>query len=461
MSNPYDPPSADNVIRITTDEAMSDHVDDLLNRQASMMGEQGMTAKRRRRWYYSNWFVFFVAGTIAASAAIVLLEPYYNDYHYVQGTVTQVSTVAGPNIVELEGRIFELPYEVTVDGKLIYLAVETQQYHEDGSLTDFDIASLSQGDEAGFYIKVGETPDGDKVGGAFFVIDSPPAETRTSATFQELESTKLAASLLLFPIIAATVGFAIAAADGLMCRLWRRVFVGGVVGMIIGFLGGFLSAILAGFIYYPINMMAQRQMDEAGEVTAMAFTIQVTGRGLAWCLAGMAMGLGQGVSLRSPRLLLYGFLGGTIGGLLGGLLFDPIAYLGAEGPSAHVSRFVGITIIGSVVGLMIGVVELLARDAWLQMVQGPLSGKEFLVFKDRVNVGASPRSDIYLFNDEDVADHHATIRSAADQYELETVDPVNYPVLINGRQVQRTRLRHGDQITLGKTIFTFQRRNAG
>jgi pSer/pThr/pTyr-binding forkhead associated (FHA) protein len=118
---------------------------------------------------------------------------------------------------------------------------------------------------------------------------------------------------------------------------------------------------------------------------------------------------------------------------------------------------IGLTIIGATVGLMIGVVELLARDAWLQMVEGPLAGKEFLIFKDRVHVGASPRSDIYLFNDDQVADRHAVIRAAADQYEIEAGDET-HPLLLNGRAVSRSRLRHGDQITLGSTVFVFQRR---
>jgi hypothetical protein len=174
----------------------------------------------------------------------------------------------------------------------------------------------------------------------------------------------------------------------------------------------------------------------------------------------MAMGLGQGTALRSPRLLLYGFLGGAIGGLLGGLVFDPIdlILLGADKPSAHWSRLAGIAAIGLCVGLMIGVVELLARDAWLQMQRGPLAGKEFLIFKDLVTLGASPRSDIYLFNDKAIAEKHAVIRAASDQYEIESVGGPPFPLLVNGHVLERGRLRPGDQITLGDTVFVFQRR---
>jgi hypothetical protein len=130
---------------------------------------------------------------------------------------------------------------------------------------------------------------------------------------------------------------------------------------------------------------------------------------------------------------------------------------GENSPDAHLSRLVSLCIIGISVGGLIGLVELLARDAWLRMVAGPLAGKEFLIFKATMQVGASPRSDIYLFNDDGVAQKHALIRSTGDLYEIEGVSDV-HPLTVNGRAVPRARLRHGDQIGLGRTIFVFQRK---
>jgi hypothetical protein len=151
-------------------------------------------------------------------------------------------------------------------------------------------------------------------------------------------------------------------------------------------------------------------------------------------------------------------LGGLLGGLFGGLLFDPINFfVTGEAPSAATSRAIGLVVIGGSVGLMIGIVELLARDAWLRMVAGPLAGKEFLIFKNTMNVGASPKSDIYLFNDEAVAQTHAVIRATGDLYEIEGLSDV-YPLTVNNRAVKRQRLRHGDQIGLGRTVFVFQRK---
>jgi len=171
------------------------------------------------------------------------------------------------------------------------------------------------------------------------------------------------------------------------------------------------------------------------------------------------MGLGQGIALRSKRLLAYGFLGGVIGGLLGGLLFDPLdlVILSGKGVGADWSRFLGFLVIGAAVGAMIGLVELLSRDAWLRMVEGPLAGKEFLIFRDVMNIGASPRSEIYLFNDSQVAPTHATLRMIGDETEITARDRV-HPLIVNGNSVKNARLRHGDSIVIGATSFLFEQR---
>jgi pSer/pThr/pTyr-binding forkhead associated (FHA) protein len=102
-------------------------------------------------------------------------------------------------------------------------------------------------------------------------------------------------------------------------------------------------------------------------------------------------------------------------------------------------------------------VELLARDAWLRMSEGPLAGKEFLIFKDNMQVGSSPRSDIYLFNDPQVSPQHATLRMIGDECEIESRG-AQALVMLNQRPITRSRLRHGDQIGIGRTVFVFQKR---
>lgn len=450
-------------IRITAEEANSAHVDDLLNRQASLRGERGIGRSRKKAWYYGNWFVFAIAGAAGAALAAAIIEPYFDDMPYLRGEITMIEGSSAPH-AELgaddrngdagpSGRI-------TIAGEAVWLVPVTRVLEPDGTSHPLEVDTLRVGDDVGAYLASATDSADPPVAVAVF-LDRQPRRPALGLSIAQLRAREMAASLLMFPTVAALVGLFIGAADGLVCRLWRRVALAGCVGLLIGFIGGFVSEFVAGLIYAPLNSLAiEQQGGDLGQFTTLGFLTQVTGRALAWALAGMAMGLGQGVAMRSGRLLLYGFIGGAIGGLLGGLVFDPLdlLLLGPYKPSAHLSRFIGVVTIGLTVGAMIGVVELLARDAWLQMLKGPLAGKEFLVFKDRMEVGSSPRSDIYLFNDTGVADRHAVIRAAADQYEIEAVRPREFPVLVNGRPVERGRLRHGDQIGLGATVFGFQRR---
>jgi hypothetical protein len=297
---------------------------------------------------------------------------------------------------------------------------------------------------------------------AVFVDPSPatPAPAKATLSFRELSARTQASSFLLFALVGGLIGLAIGAIDGLVCRLVRRALIAGAVGLVVGFVGGFISTLLANLAYAPLSQLAMKHEGTAvGSLSAFGFLLQMGGRALAWGLAGITMGLGQGIAMRSRRLVVYGLVGGVIGGLLGGLAFDPVdlIMLGGIKPSSHVSRAVGIALVGASVGAMIGIVELLARDAWLRMTAGPLTGKEFLIFKDVMNIGSSPRSDIYLFNDAEVADLHATIRAVGDECEIENRNEFP-PAIINGRSFKRSRLRHGDEIRIGRTIFVFEKR---
>lgn len=450
---------SNNIIRITSDDLSSAHVDDMLKRQMSMRGDPGVTRDRNHAWYYQNWFILAVVGMLGAIAAWGILEPMFADYLYIQGKITDISpsaSIGGDNSAEDS----KSTGAVTVNGETILLFPQTREIRPDKSVAFLDPATLIEGQELGFYVTYVENYDR-HYSLAEFVVQSPPPrpQNEPKRTLHQLQARKTAAALLLFPLVAGFIGLFIGAADGIVCRLPRRALLCGAVGLFVGVVGGFIFSMLSEIIYTPLNSLANNLSEIGGSLSPMGFAIQIIGRALAWCLAGAAMGLGQGIALRSKRLLIYGFLGGIVGGLLGGLLFDPIdmILLGPDKPSAAWSRFIGFAVIGLSVGGMIGVVELLARDTWLRMTQGPLTGKEFLIFKDVMNIGSSPRSDIYLFNDPQVAEHHALIRAIGDECEIEARQSAN-PVLLNNRATTRARLRHGDNVTIGRTSFVFQQR---
>ena len=441
------------VIRISKEEATSSHVDDLLKRQMSLRGEPGVTRDRGKKWYYQNWLVLMVVGAVGAFTAWAMIEPFFDDHLYLQGAIAAVD-------VDTDQGLFA---KLKIRGETVYVLSTTKEIAKDGGKHRVDLDSLRVGEVVGAYVSYVEAKgQTERLPVASFLVRSPAARSGNAAkaTLEQLQEQHRISSLLLFPMVAGLIGLFVGAADGLICHLPRRALLCGAVGLVVGLVGGFVCDIAAEIAYAPLTQLAMKQSkDPTFGLSTLGFVIQVFGRTLAWGMVGVAMGLGPGIALRSKRLLIYGLLGGVIGGLLGGMLFDPIdqILLGPDKPSAHWSRMVGLTVIGLTVGGMIGVVELLARDTWLRMTQGPLSGKEFILFKDVMNVGSSPRSDIYLFNDPQVAAEHAVIRTVGDECEIEARQ-ATHPVLLNTNGVRRARLRHGDTVTIGRTIFVFQRR---
>lgn len=463
MTNfPSNEAPGDEPLVITKDEANSRHVDDLLKRQMSLRGE-GITVEPVRRWYYQNWLLFMVVGAICAGLAWLLIEPFFEDFLYVQGRIEQLSLDEGLapqrssnelEPVEIAGNGF-----VTIRGQKIWLFPIVQEMQNGRARSMFDPSTLRVGQEIGLHTKY--YGGSEEVAIAHYIDPRPKAATPKSQTaLRDQSSASDIAGLLIFSAVAGLIGLGIGATDGVVCRVPRRAIIGGLIGLLVGAVGGLFTGVVANVIYVPLNNIANDQMSSDSSTSrAVGFLLQMIARMFAWTLAGMAMGLGQGIALRSKRLLAYGFLGGIIGGLLGGLLFDPLdlVILGSDRVGADVSRAIGFIVIGAAVGAMIGIVELLTRDAWLRMTEGPLAGKEFLIFRDTMNIGASPKSEIYLFNDPGVAPTHATLRMIGDETEITARDRV-HPLVVNQNPVRNARLRHGDRITIGSTSFVFEQR---
>jgi MFS family permease len=455
------------VIRITSEEAGSSHVDDMLQRQRNMRGDSGMRRHEAKNWFYQNWFVFMVVCALGALLGWAVVEPYMHDMCYFQGEISDLKWYPENQYREvklpLSHETVPLIGELTVGGDHLYLVPGVVSY-EKGIVSPVvgDVAVLANGQTLGLYAQDTTLVDSDAgVSGlgssarmTVFMIDRQPAPLDAAHPPLDVATYRRQGKVIgftFFALIAGAIGLFLGATDGLICRQPRRALLCGSVGLVIGLLGGFVSNFMANLVFGPLAMLAARTEGAGG------MAIMVAARALAWIIAGAAMGLGQGIALRSKKLVLYGFIGGVLGGLVGGLVFDPIGWLQENPTTAATSRMIGITIVGASVGLMIGLVELLVRDAWLRMTRGPLAGKEFLVFKDIMYIGASPRSDIYLFNDCEVADTHAAIRSSGDHCEIEETNP-EFPVRVNNNTVKRARLRAGDQITIGQTMFTFQER---
>ena len=272
------------------------------------------------------------------------------------------------------------------------------------------------------------------------------------------------AALLMFPTVAGFIGLFLGAAEGIMCRNARRACLSGVIGLGVGFGGGLVALIPTGIIFSIMTAIAVSFMKGPPNPnqmpTGLALLILMMGRASAWSVVSIPAGLGQGIALREKKVVMNGLIGGVLGGLLGGLLFDPISlvFITADG-QATVSRAIGMTVIGGMVGLFVGLVEGWTKTAWLLMRKGPLAGKQFVLFKDTTILGSSPKAEIYLFKDDAIEPRHAVIHNRGGRFEIEDCDSPD-GTYINGIAVKKQILQSGDQIVLGKTVLEFSLRES-
>jgi len=271
-------------------------------------------------------------------------------------------------------------------------------------------------------------------------------------------------ALFFFPTVAGMIGLFLGGAEGIMCRNLGRAAICAIVGLGVGFGGGLIATFVSGiiFTFTTILTLSFWRNRQEGQVvpTGMPLLILMCGRATAWAAAALPAGLGQGIALRERKVIVNGMLGGVLGGLVGGILFDPICLVLRQPDTAATSRAVGFTIIGLMVGLLVGLVEQWTKTAWLIMKAGPLAGKQFIIYHSPTVLGSSPKADVYLFKDAAIEPRHALIHNRGGRYEIEDCDTPD-GTYVNSIPVQKKQmLQSGDQIVLGKTVLEFVLKDA-
>jgi len=250
---------------------------------------------------------------------------------------------------------------------------------------------------------------------------------------------------LFFGVVGGCIGLCLGAVEGIMGRVYEKAVISGLIGLAIGFAGGFVGGLLGQIIFSVVIGDAEPGLIQL-----------VFARTIGWAAVGLFVGLGQGVAVRSTRKILNGLLGGLIGGAVGGLLFD---FVGAFVVGGEASRAIAITVLGACAGAAIGMVEELAKQAWLRIVQGPLAGKEFILYHAVTTIGSSPKCEITIPKDPSILPQHCAIRTAGRGYALDSVDERS-PAIVNGQPARQAALRDGDQIQLGHTVLLYSERAA-
>jgi len=447
-------------IRLTEEDLFTPRVDELVARQQALRALVPPLEPTSflRSLLYSSLFFLAVAGALGGCLGWLLIEPLMNEAVDLWGTIESSDL---PTVFAGEGR------ELRIRGLLVLADDQVTRVVGEG-----EYAGIAKVDD----LEVGQPVmaqcmlldvEQDALLATRIVVRAIPPEhaDQPQPDLRRLAGFSLVSGVLGFAMVGACVAGCTAAADGLVSRNLRRGLTSGVCGVGIAAAGGLIGLVPGGIVFALTTTLVTATAEglwTSDTLSGLPMLILVVGRSLTWGILGLTVGLGQGVALRSKSLFVNGLLGGLLGGLIGGTLFDPIARLLANtdlSGQAVISRGFGFTVIGLSAGLMIGLVEHLAKDAWLMMRAGPLTGKEFILHKSPTVIGSSPKCEIYLFKDPDVEPRHATIVKVGSRHEIQDQGG-KVGTVVNGQRVSRQALQSGDQIVIGATVLEYVERLA-
>ena len=273
----------------------------------------------------------------------------------------------------------------------------------------------------------------------------------TWALVRGIDQARPSAGLFRATMIAGILGAFVSAAVGIVDALLNatgttrllRVLLCSVVGLLGGALGGFVGQLLTNTFNAP---------DVIG-----------------WMLAGVLIGAGIGafdilraISSGEPirsglRKSLNGVYGGLLGGLMGGL---PFSQLASNSALPRSGQLIALMLLGSSIGLMIGLAQVFLKEAWLRVEEGFRVGREVMLSKQETTIGRAETCDLGLFADAGVERLHARIIVKNDRYMLTHAGGDQGETLLNDKPIdgKPQLLRGGDRIRIGKSVLLFGER---
>ena len=215
----------------------------------------------------------------------------------------------------------------------------------------------------------------------------------------------------------------------------------GIGGIILGVIGGALAIFITEPLYHILG---------GGQAQQLTFQ-QVFARAVAWSFLGAFVAIAPGIIMKSAKKFFLGLAGGAIGGLIGGALFDIICYVfGSDVPA----RFVNIVGLGVGAAAATAFLENVAKQGWLKVAAGIIAGKQFILYRNPTVIGSSPKCEIYLFKDPSVAPKHAAINNRNGDFIVTAIEGAT--VLLNNAPVRQQKLKTGDLLKIGSTVFVFE-----
>ena len=261
----------------------------------------------------------------------------------------------------------------------------------------------------------------------------------------------------LILVLSASIGLAVGGLNGWLQGSRVHLLRGAGLGCVLGAIGGM-------FGYQIGGSLSQRIFGPMVQLQNGPLPLLIAGRITAIAPMALCLGAAIGASSLNWRRALLGAIGGALGGALSGAVFDIIGTALAPtilamrvqtiGEVGIGSRAVMALTVGAGIGLFIGLVERLARQAWVRLSLGRNEGKEWVVDAPQVFLGRSETAQIPLFGDPSVAPMHACIMKRGTTYVLvDGGSPIG--TFLNGQPIQEAILAHQSQIRIGQHQLEF------
>ena len=267
-------------------------------------------------------------------------------------------------------------------------------------------------------------------------------EAQTAATIVE--------NFIAMAILGGLIGGTIVAAEAqtleLTPALKQRFVRGFVVCLVMSLPANYFANILFRDILNASGVTDPRQIP---------IFLLVCARVVGWAVLGLMLGAGVGIATSSPPNILKGAAGGWVGGFIGGLAFDIISV----GFGGLPSRMIGFSLIGLAIGLFIGLVQELTKNAWLKVESGRLRGREYRLERPVCFAGRAEECEVGLFGDASVLPQHARIEHHGPDFIIKDLSHQE-GTFVNGARTETTTLKEGDVIRIGNYELRFHLRKA-
>ena len=229
--------------------------------------------------------------------------------------------------------------------------------------------------------------------------------------------------------------------DRLLAREWESSLKEAARAAIPLFVASFITGYIAARVYTAL-------LGNTGDASHGTYYLA---RSIAWGLFGLGIGAVLGAIQKSKQLATNGLIGGAIGGAIGGITFEFVS--SSLDFSAAMSRLVGLIAIGAAIAIATRAVESARREAWLKVIHGGMTGKEFILYHPTTRIGSTPECEIFIVKDPAVDKVHAQIVDVEGRRTLTALS--GSVVLVNQAQVTGHQLQSGDNVQIGNTVINY------